>query len=250
MKLKKIVLTSISGVLLVLFGYYLGVVSTVTDNSTSKRFDGYSSSVSGGSIKVIDSLEKVDTTEEPQNNLTLDDIKNREVTSLTMQVEHIVGRKAEKVVHQWDEEGKQYVAYLGYVSDKNIKEIKTEDTIKGYEYYYNGKKHQVREVTKSFKSGKTYKDVFGKKKTFYSKNNRINDVLKYDWKESSRDSEKINYSCTYKPKGMKREYKLTVDVKIGRIISFSEVVTKKGKVDSKTTITYSGYNTTVIDNVK
>ena len=250
MKLKKIVLASISGVLLLLLGYYLGVVSTVTDNSASKRLDGYSSSATGGSIKVIDSLEKISTTEEPQQELTLDDIRNREVTSLTMQVEHIDGRKAEKIVHQWDEEGKQYVAYLGYVSDKPIKQIKTEDTIKGYEYYYNGKKHQVREITESFKEGKTYKDVFGKKKTFYSNNNRINDVLKYDWKELSRDSEKIKYVCTYKTKDVRREYKLTVDVKIGRIISFNEVVLNKNKVKSKTTIKYSGYNTTVIENVK
>ena len=250
MKLKKIVLASISGVLLLLLGYYLGVVSTVTDNSASKRLDGYSSSATGGSIKVIDSLEKINTTEEPQQELTLDDIRNREVTSLTMQVEHIDGRKAEKIVHQWDEEGKQYVAYLGYASDKPIKQIKTEDTIKGYEYYYNGKKHQVREITESFKEGKTYKDVFGKKKTFYSNNNRINDVLKYDWKELSRDSEKIKYVCTYKTKDVRREYKLTVDVKIGRIISFNEVVLNKNKVKSKTTIKYSGYNTTVIENVK
>ena len=250
MKLKKIVLASISGVLLLLLGYYLGVVSTVTDNSSSKKLDGYSSSVSGGSIKVIDSLEKVSTTEEPQQEITLDDIRNREVTSLTMQVEHIDGRKAEKIVHQWDEEGKQYVAYLGYVSDKHIKQIKTEDTVRGYEYYYNGKKHQVREITKSFKDGKTYKDVFGKKKTFYSNNNRIKDVLKYDWKELSRTSEKIKYACTYKTKDIIREYKLTVDVKIGRIISFSEVVLNKNKVKSKTKIKYSGYNTTVIENVK
>lgn len=240
-------------IMALIVGYYIGVVTTVTSDKSKKednKVKQYTSTATGSSVKVIDSLDNTTATEEPEKELTIEEIVNREVTSLTMQVEHIEGKKAEKSVRQWDEEGKRYTAYLGYASNKPIKKLKTEETIKGYEYYYNGKTNQVREITKSFKEGTTYTDVFGKKKDFSKEKNRLRDLLKYDWVEVNKTDENVIYACTYKSKTTTRKYKLVVDRKIGRIISFEEEVMSKKEQKSKITETYSGYNTTVIENVK
>ncbi len=248
MKYVRIVKWGILTVVLVLFGYYLGVVSTVNSSVSSNDDLGDVKTITGSSIKVVDSVDNTEAKVETNSveEINLEDLKGRNITSLTLQSERIYGKKAEKLVHQWDEKGNQYVAYLGYSSDKVIKKLDSKKIIVGYEYNYKNKKSNYRELTKSYKSGKTYKDVFGKKRSFYSNNNGLNKILSYKWLKVKSEDDKIYYINTSKEKGKTVNRTLIVDSKIGRITEYDEVALHKKVVVSKITNKYSGYNTTVI----
>lgn len=248
MKYVRIVKWGILTVVLILFGYYLGVVSTVNSSVSNNNELDDVKTITGSSIKVVDSVDNTEAKVETNTveEINLEDLKNRNITSLTLQSERICGKKAEKLVHQWDEKGNQYVAYLGYSSDKVIKKLDSKKIIVGYEYNYKNKKSSYRELTKSYKSGKTYKDVFGKKKSFYSNNYGLDKLLTYEWLKVKSKDDKIYYTNTSKEKGKTVNRTLVVDSKIGRIIEYDEVVSYKKVVVSKIKNKYSGYNTTVI----
>lgn len=225
--------------------FYVIGYSTCKDFYISKEKE-YKNTIVSGNLSISDNASRIDNA----NNISLNSIKNKGINSLTVQTVNIKGNKAEKIVQQWDETGKRYTAYLGYSSSKPIKELSTDNVSLGYEYLYDSKS-RVRELTKKFKAGSAYKDVFGNRKDFYKENNGLDSILSKEWVKKKGNEKYDEYECSYGGKDSKTKCTLTVDKKIWRVIKYTEVATNnKGENLNKLTKEYTGYNSTVIESIE